>query len=832
MMNRFVYSKLLKIASLLAITLFTFLNQNLFAQLPADLPWDGVECDGNTIILQGGIAAVTCGVTTEVPAGEQYTFGLINIDGAIPDSGRDETTSTQDVYHHPSWTVDQIGNVFGIAINNTNGCIFLTASSNYGAGVLNTPTVIQYGSIGGGANDLGAAGTVYKIDGITGQASVFSQLPQQAASFTHQDCEGATTITRNTGVGLGNIAYDPIHDQYFVSNVEDGRIYRLDNAGLILDSYDPLAYDDGVAGISSQEEVAYGLAVENDGSRVFFGTIVTPNGGNTPGTGVVPIYSIDLDANGAFVGTVDNTILPAGVPNNYVGTETFHTDIPIGSSTGCTYTNNTTYQISDLTFDPSGNLLVGVREGCESNFQTSYTHWGETNIVTPTGTLYNNVTELDISATGQCGNDDGYGGVAYWDLQDGSGDLQYVVSSSDILFEQGPHGIAVFDAANATSGQISPLGAISYGVVDNGDPKGVGGEVEVFSAPNCCLVTCEITGTTNASCGSGTDATLTVMGLNSLSGTYEYSIDNGQTWLSNSGASTYTFTGLTNTSYTVVVRDLADGAAGCISECNTTIGCDGMLVLESEIVSGFANINSTGGTDPAGLPGPIEPVGSTVTTTNSSAIGNLNRTIVLEFDEVLPAGTVVTISIAVDNNIPFFPASATITDFTNSFVFSGGAVDQLQYIPFTLGQATDKITIDSDNSSLNVFGAVRVDGASFTDVEIITETFVCNECPLCTCTISSFQNITCTGGADGSLTAVGDGSPSGSYLFSLDAFATPGQSTGTFTDLTAGTYTVSVQDAADPICESTCSITLTEPVNSLPKCINEFGEFTIIKYRP
>jgi len=205
---------------------------------------------------------------------------------------------------------------------------------------------------------------------------------------------------------------------------------------------------------------------------------------------------------------------------------------------------------------------------------------------------------------------------------------------------------------------------------------------------------------------------------------------------------------------------------------------------------------------------------------------------VLEFDDVLPVGTVVTISIAVNNNIPFFPASATITDFTNSLVFSGGSVNQLQYIPFTLGQATNKITIDSDNNALNIFGAVRVDGASYTNVPIVTETFVCNVCPQCTCTITDFQNIICNGGSDGSLTATGAGNISGTYEFSLDAFATAGQTSGTFNDLTAGTYIVSVRDPIDILCESTCTVTLTEPASGPPKCINEFGEFTIKKNRP
>jgi len=67
----------------LFIYLFVFLSQIVLAQLPADLPWDGVSCANETIILQSGIAAVTCGVTTAVPAAEQWSFGLIDINGTI-----------------------------------------------------------------------------------------------------------------------------------------------------------------------------------------------------------------------------------------------------------------------------------------------------------------------------------------------------------------------------------------------------------------------------------------------------------------------------------------------------------------------------------------------------------------------------------------------------------------------------------------------------------------------------------------------------------------------------------------------------------------------------
>jgi len=644
-----------------------------FAQLPADLPWPGEQCQDENILLQSGIVALTCGASTDVPAGQRWTFGLVDIDGALPGNGRTDVTPLQNVYHHPSWELEQLGNVFGIAINETNGCIFTTASSNYGAGFTSAfssnAAVTQYGSIGGGADDLGAAGTVYKIDAVTGQASVFAQLPQQATTFTHEDCEGPFTNTRTTGVGLGNIVYDETHDQYFVSNIEDGRIYRLDNAGVILDSYDPLIYDDGAPGISNINDLAYGLAVTDDGSRLFFGQIVTPGGGQgVPGTGNIPIYAIDLLPGGGFNGTVDNTVLPTGVPNNYVGTETLQTTIPVGGNGG-TFTSGKVFQISDLHFDPNGNLLVGVRISCQNGFHGSYNHWGETNIVMPDANgIYNvNVSEYDIGVTGDAGPDDNYGGVTSWDLQDGSGDIQYVISSADILEEVGPHGIAVFESTASTNTQVNPVAAISYGVTPAGDPKGVGGDVEVFN--NCCLITCSIT-PQSADCGF-INGSITAVGAGAKNGNYLYSLDGFTTPGQPSGL----FSDLASGSYTVTVRD-ADVPA-CENTCEVEV---------------MENVNTL-------------------------------------------------------------------------------------------------------NCSL---------------------TAVIANC----------------GVANGGITATGTGAPSGSYLFSLDGFATAGQSSSTFSNLTPGSYTVTVRDAGANIsaCESTCQIEVTE--DNVPKCINEFGSFTVIKNRP
>ncbi len=460
--------------------------------LPEDLPWEGSDCFDKPKLLQPGIAVVTCGVTTQVPSADRFPIGLIDFNNSIPASGRIDITDPAKVYHHLDWKIEDLGNLFGIAINDNSGEILLAASSNYGARFRSSlgTTILRYGNLGGGVNDISAAGTIYRIHPTTGVPSVFTVLPQQAVPIKHTECErvnGGTpvyTVNRTTGVGLGNVCYDKTHDQYFASNMEDGRIYRISATGVILDSYDPLTYDNGAPGFSGPGfvESPYGIAVENNGARLFFGLNALTNSPSigTAASASPAIYAIDLNSTGQFVGTVDNTTLPAGATyNNYVGTDVLQTTIPIAG--GATYSiGDEIYLISDLSFTDNNKLLVGVRVGCDGNFHSSYNHHGESNVInfnSSTG-LYDLVNEFDVSAFGWAAREDAYGGVSSY--KKSNGDIDYLVSSSDILAEAGPHGIAIWNDQSITN-PINPIGAFSYGLLGTLDSKGMGGDVEVFS---------------------------------------------------------------------------------------------------------------------------------------------------------------------------------------------------------------------------------------------------------------------------------------------------------------------------------------------------------------
>jgi len=133
----------------------------------------------------------------------------------------------------------KIGQVFGIALDDADfPNIYTTATSMMGLQIV-TPDAdgdgmadrirtgranAQWMSGQFGKNLGGGPGSVWKIDGVTGEITLFSNI----------ELDGAP----NSGAGLGNIAYDKAHNQLFVSDVDTGMVHRLNMSGVDLGTFD------------------------------------------------------------------------------------------------------------------------------------------------------------------------------------------------------------------------------------------------------------------------------------------------------------------------------------------------------------------------------------------------------------------------------------------------------------------------------------------------------------------------------------------------------------------------------------------------------------------
>lgn len=185
-------------------------------------------------------------------------------------------------YEHPSWTQQNLGTVFGVTADG-GGDIYLSHFSFYrigqGAGTLTNI-----------AGTTGGMGAVTRIDGATGTATVLVSLPQSTSA-----------------PGLGNITWSCAHHSLYVTNFEDGRVYRIDPAApagsRVVSAWDfatdtlasggaPEAGD--APGMVPVGERVWGIAVGSD--RMFVAQWNQSQ--NEAGVGSNKIWSVRLDAAG------------------------------------------------------------------------------------------------------------------------------------------------------------------------------------------------------------------------------------------------------------------------------------------------------------------------------------------------------------------------------------------------------------------------------------------------------------------------------------------------------------------------------------------------------
>ncbi|MGE4602272.1 MAG: hypothetical protein AAEJ65_05160, partial [Planctomycetota bacterium] len=185
--------------------------------------------------LKRGMAVVTvsdCALATHDPLTDRFSVRVVDIrDPQNLAPGLDQNWQAP-IYSHPDWHSINLGDVFGIALDDHEPPnIYVTATTVLGY----EGYIPRYGELALNVT-TGFWGVVYKLDGVTGSATVFASLPNSGQQVR--------------GPGLGNICFDPDHGettlasgtvvpgQFFVSNFEDGLIYRLDRNGGVTGTYD------------------------------------------------------------------------------------------------------------------------------------------------------------------------------------------------------------------------------------------------------------------------------------------------------------------------------------------------------------------------------------------------------------------------------------------------------------------------------------------------------------------------------------------------------------------------------------------------------------------
>lgn len=276
----------------------------------------------NNALLQNGYSLVST-----LPAGDAVTLSIKDITqlGTLwQTAGNRNTNQAANVSTIQTWTTADFegASIFSTAVNPKDGTIYAIASPLH-ASAVNTETVLF---------DTTIDPKVFKIDAVTGVVTRIAEL--------------------SGNLGLGYIDFDAVHEQLFLTNMDDGKIYRLNTDGVILSSFDPLSADNGIIGqLPALGDRVLGVSFNPINKRVYYSvwsnhydrTNVSTNINGTFNT----IRSIALDANGAFIGASDqleitiphgasgfNLTTPVGdIAFNRAGDKVLLAELPLGENT-------------------------------------------------------------------------------------------------------------------------------------------------------------------------------------------------------------------------------------------------------------------------------------------------------------------------------------------------------------------------------------------------------------------------------------------------------------------------------------------------------------------
>lgn len=243
-------------------------------------------------------------------------------------------TTPQDV-----WIARNIGQVFGLAIedNLPNPSLYVTATTVYGD---MSPWPLPQGGLGAG----GPAG-VYKLEGNTGDVQTF-MITGFGGIGTNELPNTGTPGSPTPPPGLGQICYDKAHDQFFISNFDDGKIYRVDNNGIIQSIHDPFCPDNGQPSFCPLGERVWAVQVHND--RLYFSVWLKNDGSAqtpwNPCAGNPPAPY----ANNSIWSMPLNT-----VTGDFAGPEVLEIVMP-EFNPGSRYSN----PVSDIAFSDNGKMLL------------------------------------------------------------------------------------------------------------------------------------------------------------------------------------------------------------------------------------------------------------------------------------------------------------------------------------------------------------------------------------------------------------------------------------------------------------------------------------------
>lgn len=325
---------------------------------------------------------------------------------------------------------------------------------------------------------------------------------------------------------------------------------------------------------------------------------------------------------------------------------------------------------------------------------------------------------------------------------------------------------------------------------------------------------------TNVTC-VGHDGTITLTNpANAVSGTYEYSINDGASWSANS-----LFAGLDAGKYVVKIRDAK--YTGCELTLNTITITEPEPLAATPVKTDITCFGANNGTieiqNPSGGSGLYEfSVDGTLWSSNQT-IANLKPgtyTVAMrDANSIICLDTIGVLTIAEPNKLEATVSVADVTCY-------GGYDGSLTFGNMSGGSGAWEFSVDGTNWYPSEIDGLKADiypvmirDANHTDCVVDLGPYEIKQPPQLSALVTP-ANVSCFGGNDGAITISNPQNGKGPYQYSIDG-GTTWMSVGTFTGLTAGTYNLLIiQDA------NSCTAKLDDVVILQPEQIEATAQHT------
>lgn len=507
---------------LITLTTILFTNLSTKAQCPDDAALVNTYAQVATCVAKepGDPVLVISNAPAQSYQAATYNTSVTNNPATTPPAG------SVGEFMHPDWTIDQIGSIYFTEFG-ADGSIYVPASrftaSDYngpGAAVLDGPGLQQTGAIGNACTSGTFDGwdVIYITDPLTGAVSCWS------------------TSVETNNKGFGGITYNEFTNTFYVTNLGDCSIYQLDINGNVLDMFTTTGL-----GISTQRpNCPFGIDVNPIDQRLYY--TVTESG-------TLHVRSIALDAaTGNFIATTDLQEIYDSFPTVNFGANA------IGG----------TPVVADIDFSAAGRMAVGsfttlLDEFYQQDKENSvYNHNAGVFIYDGSSQSWSRSVFTSVGQEPFTASDNNYtstGGVA-WNVDPALPAEILWMSGGDFNNEDSNWGVVGYDSnqLNNSVGQENASSYIQYLFEDDPalDPKGNGGDVDVFSTCICGAEVGTLTPNTPVDCDEAT-LTATVGDAPTIPVGYEviYVLTSGTGLVIEQTGTTPSFGPLTTGTYTI-----------------------------------------------------------------------------------------------------------------------------------------------------------------------------------------------------------------------------------------------------------------------------------------